>query len=67
MNIEHAEQAKHLADAVVLPSGAVAIASHHYWNLHFMNEALTFIVLLTSAIWGVYRVFDIIRNWRKGD
>lgn len=52
---EREEVIKNVVDAVVFPSGFVAIASHY---IDLANGILTFCVLVTSLVWGVYRIIE---------
>ena len=63
---QHSEQIKHAVDAVTIPAGIVAGLSH--W-MGLINGVMTFLVLLTSLIWGVYRIMDMRekRNSRKDE
>ena len=57
-----AEIAKQVIDAVAIPGGMIGIASHY---LGFMNLVLTFFVLTTSFIWGIYRILDMHESRKK--
>lgn len=54
--MNRAEVTKQVIDAVAIPGGIIGIASHY---LGFMNLILTFLVLVTSLVWGVYRIVDM--------
>ena len=60
---QHQEQLKHIGDAVAIPAGVGAGISHY---LGLVNEVMTFLVLLTSLIWGVYRIMEM-REKRNGN
>jgi len=47
---------KHVIDAAVIPSGVIA-ATAHWMNL--INGVMTFLVLVTSLVWGIYRIIDM--------
>ena len=48
--------AKHAGDVIAIPGGLFGIASHY---LGLMNELMTFLVLITTFIYGVYRIRDM--------
>lgn len=50
------EPTKHVVDAIAIPGGLLGIASHY---MPLLNQVLTFCVLVTSLIWGVYRILDM--------
>lgn len=59
---QHQDTVKHVVDAVAIPTGIVA-ALGNYMDL--INGVMTFLVLLTSLIWGVYRIIDMRSTQRR--
>lgn len=58
----HQETIKHAVDAVAIPGGVlVAFASY----MEVINLVMAFLVLLTSLIWGVYRIIDMRNTQRR--
>ena len=55
---EH-EPLKHLVDVAVIPAG-VGVGIAHYMEL--VNGLLTFFVLVTSFIWGVLRIMEMLER-----
>jgi len=51
------DQAKHAIDAVTIPTGL--LASMGVFIESVINPLLTMAVLLTSLIWGIYRIIDM--------
>lgn len=64
---QHGETIKHTVDAVAIPGGLIVGYAH---IMDFVNGIMTFLVLATSLIWGVYRIIDMRnknrRSKRKG-
>lgn len=58
----HHEQLKYLGDAVVIPSG-VGMGLANY--LELINGGLTTLVLITSLVWGIYRIIDMRNKQRR--
>ena len=59
---QHQETIKHVGDAVAIPGGLLAGALH---SMELVNGVMTFLVLLTSLIWGVYRIIDMRNKQRR--
>jgi len=53
---------KHAVDAVAIPGGVIAGIGQY---IGLINGVMTFLVLLTSLIWGVYRIIDMRNNQRR--
>ena len=60
--IAHSESVKHTVDLVTIPSG-LAAALAHYMDL--INGVMTFLVLFTSFVWGVYRIIEMHRKLKE--
>ena len=58
----HGATIKHGIDAVAIPSGLVATMAHYMGTI---NDVMTFLVLLTSLVWGVYRIIDMRNTQRR--
>lgn len=54
-----AEPLKHVADAIVIPTGAVTAALN---IIGVVNGLLTMVVLILTAVWTVYRIRDMHRR-----
>lgn len=48
--------AKHVGDAIAIPGGMVGVLSYY---MEALNQLLTFLVLITSLIWGIYRIIEM--------
>ena len=59
---QHQETFKHVVDAVAIPTGVV-VGMANYMEL--VNGVMTFLVLLTSLIWGIYRIIDMRNSQRR--
>jgi hypothetical protein len=59
---QHQDTAKHIVDAVAIPGGLLAGVANY---MDIVNGAMTFLVLLTSLIWGVYRIIDMRNTQRR--
>lgn len=62
------EVVKHVVDATVIPSGVTAAVIQSLGLITIMdtvNTGLAFIVLLTSAVWGIYRLVTILEDRRE--
>lgn len=59
-----AESLKHVADAIVIPTGAVTAALN---IIGLVNGLLTMVVLLLSAVWTAYRIRDMHRRHREDE
>ncbi len=56
------DTAKHVVDAVAIPGGVLASLGTY---MGLINGVMTFLVLLTSLIWGVYRIIDMRNTQRR--
>lgn len=56
---QQAESLKHVADAIVIPTGAVTAALN---IIGVVNGLLTMVVLILTAVWTVYRIRDMRRR-----
>ena len=59
---ENHEHLKHTVDAVAIPGGLLTGALH---SMELINGAMTFLVLATSLVWGVYRIIDMRNKTRR--
>lgn len=57
------EQVKHTIDAVTIPTGV--LASIGWFFEAIINPVLAGLVLITSLIWGIYRIKDMKKNRGK--
>lgn len=62
---QHQETVKHVVDAVAVPGGVLAAIATITPYLEAMNLLLAFGVLLTSLIWGIYRITDMRNSQRR--
>jgi len=61
---QHQETLKHVVDAAVIPGGVLTALSSY---MGLINGVMTFLVLVTSLIWGVYRIIDMRNKQRRSD
>jgi len=59
---ENHEHLKHLGDTIAIPSGLITGMLH---SMEMVNGVMTFLVLLTSLVWGVYRIIDMRNKTRR--
>ena len=59
---QHQDTIKHTIDAVAIPGGLAAGFANY---MDGVNGVMTFLVLLTSLIWGVYRIIDMRNSQRR--
>jgi hypothetical protein len=59
---QHQDTLKHIADAALIPTGVVTGLANY---MDLINGGMTFLVLLTSLIWGVYRIIDMRNTQRR--
>ncbi len=57
------DTAKHVVDAVAIPGGLLA---GFLTYMQAINAVMAFLVLLTSLVWGVYRIVDMRNTQRRG-
>lgn len=58
----HQETIKHVVDAVAIPGGVLAAFASY---MEAINLVMAFLVLLTSLIWGIYRIIDMRNTQRR--
>ena len=59
---ENHDHIKHTVDAIAIPGGLLTGALH---SMELINGAMTFLVLATSLVWGVYRIIDMRNKTRR--
>ena len=59
---QHQDTVKHVVDAVAIPGGLLA---GFLTYMEAINAVMAFLVLLTSLVWGVYRIVDMRNKQRR--
>lgn len=59
---QHQDTVKHVIDAAVIPGGLLA---GFLTYMEAINAVMAFLVLLTSLVWGVYRIVDMRNSQRR--
>jgi len=60
--LDNHEVAKHAIDSIAIPGGVITGLTY---ALGLVNGILTTLVLLTSLVWGVYRIVDMRNKQRR--
>ena len=59
---QHTDSVKHVVDAVAIPGGLLA---GFLTYMEAINAIMAFLVLLTSLVWGIYRIVDMRNKQRR--